>query len=107
MKLILLFTALALRIVTLRDEVREQPEAPCTIVLMDAEWRTLYAFFKKQPPAPEQSPPTLRQAALWIGQLGGHMGRKGDGLPGVRTLWLGFRDLERLTHLFQICNTLT
>jgi hypothetical protein len=105
MKLILLLTPLAMRIVNLRDEVREHPEDPCTRVLTDDEWRTLFAFFNKQKPAKEQSPPTLRQAALWIGQLGGHLGRKGDGLPGVRTLWIGFRDLERMTRLFQICRS--
>lgn len=50
MKVILLFTAVAVRIVTLRDEVREQPEAPCTVILTEAEWRTLYAYFKNNRP---------------------------------------------------------
>jgi hypothetical protein len=104
-KLIVLITPLAIRIVNLRDAAREQPEAPCTAVLSEPEWRTLQAYFYKQLPAPQQAPPTLRQAALWIGRLGGHMGRKGDGLPGVRTLWIGFRDLERMTRLFQICRS--
>ena len=104
-KLITLLTPLAIRVVNLRDAVRERPEAPCTEVLSDPEWRTLHAYFNKQPPAPQQPPPTLRQVALWIGRLGGHMGRKGDGLPGVRTLWIGFRDLERMTRLFQICHS--
>jgi hypothetical protein len=104
-KLIVLITPLAIRIVNLRDAAREQPEAPCTAVLSEPEWRTLQAYFYKQLPAPQQAPPTLRQATLWIGRLGGHMGRKGDGLPGVRTLWIGFRDLERMTCLFQICRS--
>jgi len=104
-KLITLLTPLAIRVVTLRDAVRERPEAPCTEVLSDPEWRTLQAYFDKQLPGPQQPAPTLRQAALWIGRLGGHLGRKGDGLPGVRTLWIGFRDLERMTRLFQICRS--
>lgn len=104
-KLITLITPLAIRVVNLRDAVRERPEAPCTEVLSDPEWRTLQAYFNKQLPGPQQAPPTLRQAALWIGRLGGHMGRKSDGLPGVRTLWLGFRDLERMTRLFQVCRS--
>jgi hypothetical protein len=48
-------------------------------------------------PADGQAPPTLQQAVKWIGRLGGHLGRKGDGMPGVKTLWRGFRDLQLLT----------
>ena len=40
----------------------------------------------------------LREAALWIGRLGGQIGRKADGMPGVRTLRRGWRDLELLVH---------
>ncbi|MFO0947868.1 MAG: IS4 family transposase [Planctomycetota bacterium] len=51
-----------------------------------------------QKPAPlHQPPPTMQQAVLWIGRLGGHLNRKGDGMPGVRTLWrAGMRDLAIL-----------
>jgi len=37
---------------------------------------------------------TFSQAVLWIGRLGGHLNRKKDGMPGVRTLWRGLRDLD-------------
>ena len=40
--------------------------------------------------------PTIEQATIWIGRLGGHLGRKRDGMPGVRTLWRGWRDLAIL-----------
>ncbi|MCC6134856.1 MAG: hypothetical protein IT491_05700 [Gammaproteobacteria bacterium] len=39
---------------------------------------------------------TIRQATLWIGRLGGHLNRKGDGMPGVRTLWRGLQALSLL-----------
>ena len=32
----------------------------------------------------------LRQTMLWIAQLGSFLARKGDGRPGVKTLWRGF-----------------
>ena len=35
---------------------------------------------------------TIGQAVLWIGRLGGHLNRKRDGMPGVRTLWRGLHD---------------
>jgi hypothetical protein len=38
----------------------------------------------------------MGQAARWLGRLGGHLGGKGDGLPGVRTPWRGWRDLAVL-----------
>lgn len=91
-----LYSAIAVRIVRLRDLSRRDPEAPCTVVLSDEEWRVLYAYFEGKAPRAETPPATLRQAVLWIGRLGGHVGRKRDGMPGVRTLWRGLRDLELL-----------
>jgi hypothetical protein len=99
-KAVVLYSAIAVRILHLRDGVRQTPESPCTEVLQASEWRTLWTAIHKQPPAPQQSAPTLRQAVLWIGRLGGHLNRKGDGMPGVRTLWRGWRDLMMLTELF-------
>ena len=34
--------------------------------------------------------------------IGGHLGRKGDVMPGVRTLWRGWRDLDLLAAMFAI-----
>ena len=39
-------------------------------------------------------PPTLRDAVRRIARLGGFLGRKGDGEPGVKTLWRGLRRLH-------------
>ncbi|MFW6163436.1 MAG: IS4 family transposase [Planctomycetota bacterium] len=33
-----------------------------------------------------------------IGRLGGHLGRKCDEEPGVRSLWKGWRDLQLLVR---------
>ena len=44
---------------------------------------------------------TIGQAVLWIGRLGGHLNRKRDGMPGVRTLWRGLHDLTLLVAGFQ------
>ena len=91
-KAIVLYAATAARIVALRDLGRQAPDEPCTRVLNDEEWRVLAAHFDGD----QSTPPTIRQAMLWLGRLGGHMGRKRDGLPGVRTLWRGWRDLALL-----------
>ena len=42
------------------------------------------------------SPPGLREAVRQIARLGGFLARKGDGEPGVKTIWRGLRRLEDL-----------
>ena len=95
-KALILYSAVAVRIVALRDLARLEPDAPCTMVLSDLAWRVLFAHFEKRQPKADTPVPTVRQAVLWIGRLGGHLNRKRDGMPGVRTLWRGWRDLTIL-----------
>lgn len=39
---------------------------------------------------------TVREFTLALGRLGGHLGRKADGLPGWQTLWRGWNQLQAL-----------
>jgi len=55
-------------------------------VLSADEAETLVAHFGGKMTPSEL---TIGQAVLWIGRLGGHLNRKRDGMPGVRTLWRG------------------
>jgi hypothetical protein len=100
-KALAIYCPVAARIVALRDAARVTPEAPCTTMLQDIEWRTLWTVIHNRAPQPELMPPSLRQAVLWIGRLGGHMNRKGDGMPGVRTLWRGWCDLMLMIRAVQ------
>jgi len=104
-KMILIYGPIAVRILQLRDGARREPDAPCTVVLSDLEWRTLCTYIDRKPPSANRAPPSLRQAVLWIGRLGGHLNRKRDGMPGVRTLWQGWRDLLLMTHLYRVTAT--
>ncbi len=99
-KAVALYTPVAVRIVALRDAGRLDAESPCTSVLSDDEWRALWTRIHRAPPSPRARPPSMGQAVQWIGRLGGHLGRKGDGMPGVRTLWRGLRDLCLLTEMY-------
>jgi len=47
-------------------------------------------------------PPTVRQAVCWIAQLGGFLGRKGDGEPGITIIWRGWSRLADLADLYLI-----
>lgn len=90
--------AVAARIVSLRDLARETPETPATEVLSPDEAAVLVCHFGK---GMRPSELTIGQAVLWIGRLGGHLNRKRDGMPGVRTLWRGLHNLTWLVAGFQ------
>lgn len=63
----------------------------CDQVLAEHEWQALYMkVHKKKPP---NDPPPLADAMLWIAKLGGFLGRKNDGHPGVKSMWLGWQRL--------------
>ena len=50
------------------------------------ECHAAYVLAKKPIP---KNPPTLRELIRQMARLGGFLGRKGDGEPGVKTLWQG------------------
>lgn len=102
-KAVMLESAVAARIVALRDRARETPEAPATELLTEEEVEVLVAKFGKGQTVVDL---TLGQAVLWIGRLGGHLNRKRDGMPGVRTLWRGLHDLALLVEGFRAARRL-
>ena len=83
---------------------RQTPEASCTTILADHEWKALYATVHRHAVLPA-TPPTVRQAVRWIAQLGGFLGRKGDGEPGITTLWRGWSRLADLADLYLITHS--
>lgn len=93
-----IMSVVALRLIDLRERVRIMPGAPAEQSgLTPLELDVLRARLNR----PLQ---TVRDVALAIGRLGGHMNRKSDGLPGWKTLWLGMKELRLLVqgvHLAQ------
>jgi hypothetical protein len=90
----------AWRIVHLTKLGREVPEVPCTVFFEEAQWKALCVFATGNPQPPEH-PPTLREVVrLMATQLGGFMGRKGDGEPGTETIWKGLQRLDDITKMW-------
>jgi len=72
---------------------RCDPDQPCTVVLTTPEWQALYLRIHKTMAFPKQLP-TVHQVIRWIAQLGGFLGRKADGEPGITVLWRGWQRLQ-------------
>lgn len=90
----------AWRIMHLTKLGRETPNVPCTVFFEDAEWKALVAF-KTQNPIPPAKAPTLMEATLMVASLGGFLGRKGDGKPGTKAMWLGLQRLDDITETYR------
>jgi hypothetical protein len=91
----------AWRIFHLTKLGREVPNVPCTVFFEEAEWKALVAY-KTRSPIPPETPPTLREAVRMVASLGGFLGRKCDGEPGTKSLWLGLQRLDDLTAMWKI-----
>jgi len=90
----------AWRIFYLSKLGRETPEVPCTVYFEDHEWKALMVYATRKPlPA---SAPSLRQALRMTAQLGGFLGRKGDGEPGTETLWRGLQRLDDIAEMYLV-----
>ena len=76
---------------------RQAPHTPCEALFPKEQWQILYWRIHRQTPPSE--PPTLQQVIRWIAQLGGFLGRKGDGQPGIKTFWRGYRLFQELLTL--------
>lgn len=79
---------------------RETPDVPCSVFFSECEWKALVAY-KTKNPIPPHNPPTLRNAMRMVGELGGFLGRKGDGEPGTQTIWLGLQRLDDITETWK------
>ena len=93
----------AWRVMWITYQARENPDAPCTVILNDDERDVLFkwAHRKNKKPSP-RSTPTVQEAVKLIAQLGGHMGRRSDGPPGVKVIWRGLSYLTGLTDGYNL-----
>jgi hypothetical protein len=96
-----LYAIVAGRLLHLTYLARQEPEASCEPSVSREEWEVLWRRFCPGQALPAQ-PPSLHQALGWIARLGGFLGRKRDGEPGVKVLWRGLRTLRAMVIGFQL-----
>ena len=79
------------------DQARGDPDQSPSVAFSPVEIAALARLAATQKPArPAGKPLTLRDAVRAMAKLGGFLGRKSDGEPGVKTLWRGYRQLQLL-----------
>ncbi len=102
-KAISVYSLAAFRIMQLVYQSRHTPNVSCGAVLTKAQWTVLYMLIHQNNKTPNQTP-TLSDTIKWIGKLGGHLGRKSDGSPGLKTVWIGYQRLCDVTNIYDIIN---
>jgi hypothetical protein len=88
-----LFSIISIRLMYVTHVARVQPNSPSTTVFSEDEIEALFIRVKKIAPTTNK-PPTIEEAVSMIAALGGHLGRKSDGAPGITVLWRGFMRLH-------------
>jgi len=99
-KILALYLISALRILTIRYLAETQPDCAADQVLNDTEQEALRVYVLHHFNHKLKKKITVGEVQMWIGRIGGHLGRKSDGRPGVRTLWRGWRDFEMIATMF-------
>jgi hypothetical protein len=90
----------AVRLLQLRDRARQAPEAP--VAESELSQKVLAARLQVAPEA------VATNLGFWRGvaQLGGFLGRKGDGEPGWQSLWRGWQELQLLLQGVELAQAL-
>jgi hypothetical protein len=89
---IAVYLIVAWRILYLTLLGRSCPEIDCDLVFEDNEWQSVYAIVTKKKPPKEV--PKLNEMILMIAKLGGFLGRKSDGFPGAKVMWIGIQRMK-------------
>jgi len=87
----------AWRILYMTTVGRQQPHLACTALFEDDEWKALYCYVNKTTQLPPEVP-TLQAVVRMVAKLGGFLGRKHDGEPGIKIPRTGL-GLHRLTDI--------
>ena len=86
---LVIYLIIAWRILQLVTWGRDYPDLPCEVVFDPEEWQAAWIVAKRCPPP--ETPPKLSEMVRLIAGFGGFLGRKRDGHPGPKTLWIGLQ----------------
>ena len=84
---ILLFMIVAWRVMYVMKLGRECPDLPCDVVFDEDEWQSVCVVLDGREAIARK--PGLREMVRKVATLGGFLGRKCDGDPGAKSMWIG------------------
>lgn len=96
-KLILMYSYIAIYYMQVTFLARTSPDTPCDILLSELEYSTLFRVANETNSDPVE-PPTMQEVIKYLAKLGGFVGAPSDGPPGLKVIWTG---LSRLFLLVQ------
>ena len=80
---------------------RVMPEISCIHFFDESEWKAGYVAATRNKSLPSD-PPTMKEMMGYIAQLGGHLGRKKDPIPGVKAIWIGICKLTNYADAWDL-----
>jgi hypothetical protein len=86
---LVIYLMIAWRILQVVTWGRDYPDLPCEVMFDPEEWQAAWIVATRGPPP--ETPPTLREMVRLIARFGGFLGRKSDGHPGPKALWIGLQ----------------
>lgn len=92
-----ILSVVAVRIFQLRTALECQPEEPAEQVATQEEIQVVRQVVKHK-----RGTFTVKDFVRGVASLGGFLGRKHDGNPGVKTLWRGYQRLQDLRLGYQL-----
>jgi len=99
-KALVILSQVSIELLTLKYLSRIHPDLPASEILTDIQILVLKTKAKMMTPrAPPPDKLTIKDAVMIIGKMGGHLGRKCDGMPGLKVLWLGWSDLNVIADI--------
>jgi hypothetical protein len=97
-----LYLVVAWRIAYLMRAGRTYPNLGAHLFFDPDEIQAAYLLHETAPPAN----PSVNEVLRVIAQIGGFLARKGDGEPGVKTIWQGLRDVHVAVKTIRAMNRL-
>jgi hypothetical protein len=88
------YSQVAVRVQRLTYLARVDPQAPAEREFSKEEIAALESYQQKTAPKGDSPVHTVGAAVRLVARMGGHLGRRGDGPPGVKVLWRGLRRLH-------------